>query len=58
MKRSKKDTRILEGWRKEPQMVFLANPGRDLNARERKQWERNITQYQIYTYPAGYEETE
>ncbi len=26
---------------------FLANPGRDLTAKERKEWERNICQYQI-----------
>ena len=46
--RSKKDSEILEGWRNDPRMVFLANPGRDLTAKERAEWERNITQYQIY----------
>ena len=47
MKRTKKDTRILEGWRKDPRMVFLANPGRDLTAKERDEWERNIRQFQL-----------
>ena len=54
MHRTKKDTAILEGWRKDPRMVFLANPGRDLTAKERQEWERSITQYQIYSYPPGY----
>ena len=53
MKRTKKDTRILEGWRKDARMVFLANPGRDLTANEREQWERNIRQYQIRYEPAN-----
>ena len=52
MKRTKKENQILEGWRDDPRMVFLANPGRDLTAKERKEWERNITQYQIYSYPS------
>ena len=47
MKRTKKDTRILEGWRKDPRMVFLANPGRDLKKKERDEWERNIRQFQL-----------
>ena len=38
---------ILNGWRKDPRMVWLANPGRDLTKKEREEWERNITQYQI-----------
>ena len=45
--RSKKDSQILEGWRNDPRMVFLANPGRDLTAKECAEWERNIRQYQI-----------
>ena len=51
--RTKKDTRILEGWRKDARMVFLANPGRDLIAKERAEWERNIGQYQIRYEPAN-----
>lgn len=47
MRRTKKDTAILEGWRKDPRMVFLANPGRDLTAKERQEWERSIQNYQI-----------
>lgn len=47
MKRTKKDAAILEGWRKDPRMVFLANPGRDLTAKERAEWERSIRKYQI-----------
>ena len=47
MKLTKKDERILNGWRKEPRMVFLANPGRDLTKKERDEWERNIRKYQI-----------
>ena len=44
---SKRERAILDGWKKDPRMVFLANPGRDLTAKERKEWERNITQYQL-----------
>ena len=43
----KKVHEILNGWRKDPRMVWLANPGRDLTKKEREEWERNITQYQI-----------
>ena len=58
-----KDKQIIEGWRNDPRMVFLgvrqnltlANPGRDLTAKEREEWERNIVQYQIYSYPKDYE---
>ena len=58
-----KDKQIIEGWRNDPRMVFLgvrqnltlANPGRDLTAKEREEWERNIAQYQIYSYPKDYE---
>ena len=53
MKRTKKDDAILEGWRKDPRMIFLAKPGRDLTTKERMQWGKNITQYQIYSYPAN-----
>ena len=52
-----KETKALNAWRKDPRMVFLANPtvtlpdgrvtGRDLTASERKQWERYISKYQI-----------
>ena len=47
MKLTKKQKNILNGWRKDPRMVWLANPGRDLTKKEREEWERNITQYQI-----------
>ena len=50
----KKDKQIIEGWRKDPRMVFLANPGRDLTAKERKEWERNIRQYQVRFEPGEY----
>ena len=36
MNRTKKDSLVLEGWREDPRMVFLANPGRDLTTKERK----------------------
>jgi hypothetical protein len=36
----------LNAWRDDPRMVFLANPNRDLTAKECKEWERNIGQYQ------------
>lgn len=45
---------ILNGWKDDPRMVFLANPGRDLTPKERREWERNITQYQLYYYPPNY----
>ena len=43
----KKDKKIIEGWRDDPRMVFLANPGRDLTSKERAEWERNIRKFQI-----------
>lgn len=36
----------LNAWRDDPRMVFLAQSGRDLTAKERKEWERNIHNYQ------------
>ena len=42
-----KEERIIEGLRKDPRMVFLSNPGRDLTAKERAEWERNIRKHQI-----------
>ena len=62
-RKTDKDKQIIEGWRNDPRMVFLgvrqnltlANPGRDLTAKEREEWERNIAQYQIYSYPKDYE---
>ena len=55
--RTYKDDKVLEGWRSDSRMVFLANPydllpdgtrsGRDLTAKERKEWERNIHKYQV-----------
>ena len=50
----KKDKQIIEGWRKDPRMVFLSNPGRDLTAKERAEWERNIGQYQVRFEPGEY----
>jgi len=49
MKLTKKDKHKLEAWRDDPRMVFLSNPGRDLTAKERSEWERNIRHYQIIT---------
>ena len=51
LRSSPKEKKIIEGWRDDPRMVFLANPGRDLTAKERKEWERNIGQYQITYRP-------
>jgi hypothetical protein len=50
----KKDKQIIDGWRKDPRMVFLANPGRDLTAKERKEWERNIGQCQVGFEPGEF----
>ena len=47
---TKKDRKILEGWKKDPRMVYLANPGRDLTKKERDEWERNISNYQIVSH--------
>ena len=44
---TKKDERILNGWRQDKRLVFLANAGRDLTAAERGEWERRIRKYQI-----------
>ena len=49
---TKKEKEIINGWRDDERMQFLANPGRDLTAKEKKEWERNIGQYQI-TYRPG-----
>ena len=49
MKRTKKDTNILEGWRDDNRMVYLSSPGRDLTTKEQLEWERNIRKYQIRT---------
>ena len=50
----KKDKKIIEGWRDDPRMVFLANPGRDLTSKERAEWERNIGQFQARFEPGDY----
>jgi hypothetical protein len=42
-----KEKAQMNAWRKDQRMVFLANPGRDLTAKERKEWERTIHNYQI-----------
>ena len=47
MKRTKKDTNILEGWRDDNRMVYLSSPGRDLSPKELLKWERNIRKHQI-----------
>ena len=44
---NKKDKKAIEGWKDDPRMAFLANPGRDLLAKERREWERKIGQYQV-----------
>ena len=49
-----KGNQIIEGWRQDPRMVFLANPGRDLTAKERKEWERNIGQCQVCFEPGEF----
>lgn len=49
MKTKKTTDEILNGWRNDPRMVFLANPGRDLTRKECDEWERNIQNYQIYS---------
>ncbi len=54
----KKDKKTIEGWRKDPRMVFLSNPGRDLTSKERKEWERNICQYQVRFEPGKYCQTD
>jgi hypothetical protein len=43
-----KEKKKMNAWREDKRMVFLANPGRDLTAKERKEWERNIDKYQIH----------
>jgi hypothetical protein len=44
---NKKERQQMDAWRKDPRMVFLANPGRDLSAKERAVWERSIHRYQL-----------
>jgi hypothetical protein len=46
-KANQKERQQMNAWRKDPRMVFLANPGRDLTAKERTEWERNIRKYQV-----------
>ena len=55
MTKKEREQKILNGWRNDPRMVFLANPGRDLTAKERAEWERGIEKYQIYSYPPNYQ---
>ena len=47
----KKDKQIIEGWKDDPRMVFLSNPHRDLTAKESKEWERSIQQFQVRFEP-------
>jgi hypothetical protein len=47
LKPTKKEQQQMNAWKDDPRMVFLANPGRDLTANERKEWERNIRQFQV-----------
>lgn len=44
---TRKEQRQMNHWRHDPKMVSLANPNHTLTAKERKDWERNITQYQL-----------
>lgn len=46
--KKQKTKQIIEGWRNDPRMVFLANPGRDLTPAECREWERSIVDYQVY----------
>jgi hypothetical protein len=48
LKPTKKEQQQLNAWRNDPRMVFLANPGRDLTAKECNEWERNIRKYQVF----------
>jgi hypothetical protein len=48
---TKKERQQMNAWRDDPRMVFLANPGRDLTAKERREWERKIGQYQLRYEP-------
>jgi hypothetical protein len=57
LKPTKKEQQQMSAWRNDPRMVFLANPivtlpngrvtVRDLTAKERAEWERNIGKYQL-----------
>jgi hypothetical protein len=42
-----KEKKKMNAWREDKRMVFLANPCRDLTAKERKEWERKISQFQV-----------
>jgi hypothetical protein len=48
LKPTKAEQEKMNAWRKDPRMVFLTNPGRDLTAKERAEWERNIIKYQVF----------
>ena len=48
---TKKERKQMDAWKDDPRMVFLANPGRDLTAKERAEWERNIGKYQLVSRP-------
>jgi hypothetical protein len=47
LKPTLKEKAQMNAWRKDQRMVFLANPGRDLTAKERKELERSISKYQV-----------
>jgi hypothetical protein len=42
-----KEKKTMDAWIKDERMVFLVNPGRDLTAKERREWERNIHHFQV-----------
>jgi hypothetical protein len=47
MTKAEQQQRILNGWRQDKRLVFLANAGRDLTAAERGEWEQRIRKYQV-----------
>ena len=47
LKPTLKEQAQMNAWRKDPRMVFLVNPGRELTPKERKEWERKITKFQV-----------
>jgi hypothetical protein len=52
-KPSIKEQKILNGWRSDARMRYLANPGRDLTAKEQKEWERGMESYLLRFSPTS-----
>lgn len=44
---NQKEKQIVNGWKDDPRMVYLANKKTDLTDKEIKEWERSITRYQV-----------